>query len=269
METHAKTLQMPALAARRARQRPCRSERPLIDFEVRTEGQTSALAAGCSSAWLERYVRVVEAAGSNPVTPIHVSYRLLLFGPRAAFYGSARVFLNCRASDFDCPSRCRSTIDLDRRLCVSKGHNPRLDPIHKSLLSLLRLLPLRSCFRLRLKQLLRSSSTGELPHPYSHSRWYRIWGQVSRERDSAQAAKCGQFDHAFRYPELQSVKPTAAPNAVSQLPEDDATDCRKESVSVLAVLLTSATCAYSGRTSEVRRGAKRRCLHRLVLHPFA
>src|SRR6185503_12188116 len=26
--------------------------------------------AGCSSAWLERYVRVVEAAGSNPVTPI-------------------------------------------------------------------------------------------------------------------------------------------------------------------------------------------------------
>jgi hypothetical protein len=92
---------------------------------------------------------------------------------------------------------------------------------------------------------------------------------LGHERYSAQAAKCGQFDHAFRYPELQSVKPTAAPNAVSQLPEDDATDCRKESVSVLAVLLTSATCAYSGRTSEVRRGAKCRCLHRLVLHSYA
>ena len=25
---------------------------------------------GCSSAWLERYVRDVEAAGSNPVIPI-------------------------------------------------------------------------------------------------------------------------------------------------------------------------------------------------------
>ncbi len=41
------------------------------------------------------------------------------------------------------------------------------------------LLPLRSCFRLRLKQLLRSSSTADLPNPYSHNTWYRIWGQAS------------------------------------------------------------------------------------------
>ena len=31
--------------------------------------------------------------------------------------------------------------------------------------------------RLRLKLLLRSSSTAELPNPYSHSTWYRIWGR--------------------------------------------------------------------------------------------
>jgi hypothetical protein len=41
------------------------------------------------------------------------------------------------------------------------------------------LLPLRSRLWLRHKLLLRSNSPAELPNPYSHSSWYKIWGQVS------------------------------------------------------------------------------------------
>jgi hypothetical protein len=61
----------------------------------------------------------------------------------------------------------------------------------------------------------------------------------------SQAAKRHRFDYAFRCCELRSVQSTAAaednffPQAV------DATACRKESLLVLAVYVTSASCAYS------------------------
>jgi hypothetical protein len=38
----------------------------------------TTLTSGCSSAWLERYVRDVEVAGSNPVTPTF--FRIKPFG---------------------------------------------------------------------------------------------------------------------------------------------------------------------------------------------
>src|SRR5262249_26034242 len=53
---------------------PCRWWAPMIDFDVRPQPQRRGH-SGCSSAWLERYVRVVEAGGSNPLTPTVFSKR--------------------------------------------------------------------------------------------------------------------------------------------------------------------------------------------------
>src|SRR5690606_37101527 len=42
----------------------------LLECGPRRQGGSAPGPTGCSSAWLERYVRDVEVAGSNPVTPI-------------------------------------------------------------------------------------------------------------------------------------------------------------------------------------------------------
>jgi hypothetical protein len=61
---------------------------------------------------------------------------------------------------------------------------------------------------------------------------------VGHERYSAQAAKSRHFDRAFRYPEQQSVNPTAAPNAESQLWTGDATSANSGGSELPVVPLT-------------------------------
>lgn len=74
---------------------------------------------------------------------------------------------------------------------------------------------------------------------------------ISRE---GKLASAGQTNEDRRSGAPAEVGFTSASSGIPVRQAGDATDSRKRSVCVLAVSLTSATCAYSRRTKKVTRG---------------